>query len=1203
LADKTGIHFTPHQQAAIDCDAPHILVSAAAGSGKTAVLTARVMRHLREGRKLDSLLIVTFTEAAAAGMKDKITAQGVQVLPGADISTIHAFCMKIVKTYFQEVGLDPAFRVGDDAELGLIRAQVMEALFEAEYQAAGEDDLNGFIDLVDVFGGKSGDIQLDALVRKLHDFLESDPFPEAAAARYTQQYTDFNGIDGSPYAAIAREELERGLRGALRAIDRALELCHQPDGPEKYIDRLEADAQMLEHLMDEINAPFAHLYQATGAIDWGKLARITAKDNVDETLKTRVQTIRNKYVKDAIKALTKGIFFAPPDKMCGDIRALAPRISALMGLAIRYAAAYAEEKRARNLLDFSDLEHFAIRILYPGGPGTPPSSIATTLARQYHEVLIDEYQDANELQERILSAVCARRFMVGDVKQSIYRFRRANPALFRAKYETYTKFTDSAPPVAGSAIRIDLSQNFRSRAEVVDGINFFFRQIMSKSVGEIEYDDAAELKPGASYPPMSDGMAADLSVEVHIVNEHKPTLSSGVEGNCVPLAASGAAPQALDLAFDLSRDFNPAPTPIQAEALLIARLIHQLLATRHPVWDNSLKTYRPCRLSDMVILTRSISSTAAEIIETLKNNGIAALAEANAGFYDQQEIKTALALLRVVDNPRQDIELITVLFSPVYGLDADDLLAIRRTREDGDFYDCVQASNHPKLDKFKHDLAIFRSAATILPISRLLGLVYDTTRYPAHVAAMPAGDARLANLRLLMEHAIRFEDTRLTGLFHFTRYIARLHETRATENFGVAATDATDSDTPVQLMTIHKSKGLEFPIVFVSFMGRKFNPMDERAPIILHGEYGAGPFYTDTSARTRANTLPRATLARKTHHENLSEELRCLYVALTRAQEKLILTARTPDYAQSCEKWEDAPDPAGATNYLDWIMPILLQNAKHPGITLHIHPPQALPAIASNAQQSAQLPSHPLPTAAPPAHIIATPSETPASPSTDNPITPQPAQQIPSKLSISELKRLYASDLTPDSTPHDLHATELPPLFEPPRFIQAEAGLTAMRMGSVLHTLTEHMDYQAHTTPESIESLIADLTQKNLLTSEEAKAINRTLLLTLAQSPLGNRIRAAAAQGHPLQREVPFVLQLETGTLVHGIIDAFFEEDDQIVLIDFKSDHAHTTTEAELVARHATQLDIYKKAVAQATAKAVKEVLLYSFSLGKAITI
>ncbi|MCL2500297.1 MAG: helicase-exonuclease AddAB subunit AddA [Defluviitaleaceae bacterium] len=1187
MADNTSIRFTPDQQAAIDNDAPNILVSAAAGSGKTAVLTARIMRHIQQGIGLNRLLVVTFTEAAAAAMKDKITEKlheadlprQLALLPVADISTIHAFCRKLVKDHFQQVGLDPAFRVGDEAELNLIKSQVFDDLFEEENRMAAEDDPRGFLDLADVYGGKAKDERLEALVQKIYDFLESDPFPLAAAERYAGLYDTADGFDvinQSAWAAIAREELAQGLNGASENIARAHALCSAPGGPDKYITRLEQDAEMIRRLQNSLNEPFEAMYDAFRSIDWGRLPAIGKKDEVDPDIKERTQRIRNKNVKKTVDDLTKGVFFAPPQKMQADIVAFAPRVRALMGLTTRFASAYAAEKRARNLLDFSDLEHFSIRILYPNGPeDMTPGETSARLEQRFHEVLIDEYQDANEIQELILSAVCKRRFMVGDMKQGIYRFRRANPILFKRKYDTYSR-ERGADGFPSPGVRIDLSQNFRSRAEVIDGVNFFFSQLMCRDVGEIDYDDAAALKVGSGYPPWPEGQGMGIQVDL------------------------------LDEGTDDAEDEDALGSPLKNEARMIAERVRSLLENQQ-IRDVESGTYRLCRLSDMVILTRSLTGIAAEIIDELKDCGIPAAADMGAAFFEQIEVKTVLSFLRVVDNPRQDIDLITVLNTPVYGIDTDELLKIRSRGGDGDFYDCVLACTEPeedtspgngcslqtKLRKFLSDLTRFRTSATYLPISRLIGLIYDVTGYPSYMAAMPGGTARSANLRLLLERAISFEETRLTGLFHFTRYIQRLYDSHAADRVGAAVRDASDTDQ-LRIMTIHKSKGLEFPIVFVSFLGRRFNVEDERQPVILHGERGLGAYYVDTDLRTQSNTLPRFSLQRLTRRESLSEELRCLYVAMTRAMQCLILTGRCADFGRDGEKWRDAggaENPVlptyyrrSASRYLDWVMPCLLRYPDSPVFDLHIRKVEDLPTPANippTVYTERQTEDNNLPH--PPESMVAD-FERPSA--------------IPSKLSISELKRLYVSDITPDSTSAS-DTTRETLHFDPPQFIKATQGLTPLRMGSILHTITEHMDYRTHTTPKRIGELITQLTEKNLLTNEEAAAIDIGKIETLTRSPLADRIRTADR----LHREIPFVMKLETGTLVHGIIDAYFEEGGQIVLIDFKSDHAHDISEADLITRHKVQLDIYKKAIAQATAKVVKEVLLYSFALGKAILV
>ena len=1261
--------FTPAQQAAITYDAPEILVSAAAGSGKTAVLTERILRHISNNLDISRLLVVTFTEAAAAEMKERVThkiqerqlenpsmhlANQAALLATADISTIHAFCRKLAKEHFQMLDIDPAFRVADESELGLIKKEVMDKLFEEEYAA---EDNTAFTDLVDVYGGKAKDERLDVLVRRLYAFLESDPFPLAAAKRYAGKFDGVRdgSLDATPWAQLAREELSAGLGGIIEGLSLAMQVCHLPGGPEKYIDKMEENIAMINHLRKSIEKPFEEMYQVFLRMEWGNLPGVREKDMVNAALKERAQRIRNTEAKDRLKNLINGVFFAPPGKMQADLAALSPRVTALMGLVARYAEAFAAEKRRRNLLDFSDLEHFAIKVLYPLGPDDmTPGAVAVSLSEKYHEVLIDEYQDSNKVQDLILSTVAGQRFMVGDVKQSIYRFRRANPGLFVNKYNRFSPVDGGAPDV--STLRIDLSQNFRSRVGVINAVNFFFSQLMCPEVGEVSYDNAAALHAGADYPPLPEGSFPGMWVEV--LDQSDPETEPEPEEDEEPVSA------------------------IIAETRMIAGCIHEALATRQ-VWDKGKNTYRPCKPGDIVILARSANSLAEDVIEELKNCGIDAVADMTAAFFQQPEVKTALAFLRVTDNPRQDVDITAVLSSPVYGFTMDELYMLRQipieetgqenTTPKTDLYDHLKAyasqytryynedsneasppprhceeqsdeaiqkvlvlHNHwiaaasPRSDeggvprneggrvpdtlqkthRFLSHLAKWRKAARHLPISRLIGMIYEDTQYPSHAAGLPGGEIREANLRLLLARAIEYEETSFKSLFHFIHYIERLYDTDSADRVAGGAAPAEDLNNRVRLMSIHKSKGLEFPVVIAAFLGKRFNVDDERQPIILHGEEGLGPKYVNLKKRTRAKTLAHYGLARLTRRENLSEELRCLYVALTRAKELLILTGRVKNLAKSMEKWTDAAaqpniNPSvfyrqNAGNYLDWVMPCLLRHESAAALLddeiltpkeIRTHPSSFDIRIHHGLMQfDAPALEKPAP---PPYEPISLPPTANISP-------------LPSKLSITEIKRLYASDMSPDSTPH----IDPSPTFEPPAFMRADECITPMKIGSALHAIVEHMDFNKHTTPTSIDELISELVEKNLLTQEAATAIDRRKILNLANSQIAGRIRAAKE----VHREALFVMAIpaaeiypdipnsEESILVHGIIDCYFEENGQLVLVDFKSENPGPNPNA-WAETHRIQLQIYKKAIAEATAKTVKEVILYSFSTGDAFTV
>ena len=1323
--------FTPAQKDAVLADANEVLVSAAAGSGKTRVLTERVIRHIAEGVELERLLVVTFTESAAAEMRERITsrlsetdalAHYAALLPIADISTIHAFCRKLIRENFQHLGIDPAFKIGDDAELALIKSITMNALFEEEYTLEENAD---FLDLVDVYGGKTGDGRLEDLVLKIHYFMDSDPFPAEAAQRYTAIFENTADIGTTPWATIAREELAHGLCGAAESLRLAIQICNTPGGPAKYADKLYEELEMIENLHHKVSPtipndsffeggsgetffskkispevlPFSDLYTAFSAISWGSLPRISAKekDTLDVALLERVKRIRDKSVKGRVKNLMQGVFFAPAGKMADDLCALAPRIAALMRLGTRFAAAFAMEKRTRNILDFSDLEHFAIKILYPYGPeNMMPADVA-----KYHEVLVDEYQDSNKIQDLILSAVSERKFMVGDVKQSIYRFRRANPEMFIEKYNNFSTKQSAhnafLPPTIEIAeqlpnmvqnedcARIDLSANFRSLPGVINGINSFFSQLMCRSVGDVEYDSNAALAPGRDeYLEVANPAAPQVFLEI------------------LDQSACENDSDTLENAAESDDDAAEPISNIIAETRMIADCIKEQFALG-------------VRPSEIAIIARSISGIATEVITELKNQGIDAIADVKDGFFSRQEIITAMAFLRITDNPRQDIDLITVLTSPVYAFTSDELFEVSRAASEGDIYEklialaggdsntagfvdgslvdgllaeasLLEDSTHDppvanllpsptaqKVRKFLDDLANWRENAIFMPIGRFIGYIFDTTDYPAHVANMPDGAMCQANLRILTERAFEFEDTSLTGLFHFIRYIERLADSGGIAG---AAEPALENDK-VRLMTIHASKGLEFPVVICAFLAKKFNTDDERRPVILHAAHGLGPFYINTRERTRANTLARFALSRLTRRENLSEELRCLYVAMTRAENTLILTGRAKNLEAAKEKWLDHIGNQqdilpmhyrrSVGNYLDWIMPCLLRREKDAEGIVKIRE-----WSGTFSEESKKSEEDGLPIALTSEDFTTETTETTQSAATvtakdlkNNNSTeetlpklfsPKNLPTYPSKLSITEIKRLY--DITPDSSffeGMDNHqsanrqtpssAGQQATTFEPPGFIKEERGLTPARIGSALHRITEHMNFEKHTTCEKIEELITQLCNKNLLHPEDAAAIDREKIAYLANSPLGERLRAAAA-AKKLYRETPFVLALPATQfypampteenipiahdhdeivakcdkfnqaqvphnekiLVHGIIDCHFEEPDkngnpQLILLDFKSDNIpHSITLSQWAKRHRAQLEIYAQALVAATNMKVADILLYSFSRNEAVS-
>ena len=1289
------MNFTKEQQQAIDARDGQILVAAAAGSGKTAVLVHRILTLIKEKTDIDRMLVVTFTEAAAAEMKERIgdaLAELLEInpddenllrqsarLPAASISTIHAFCLKLVKDHFHRIDLDPAFRIGDQTELNLLQSQVMEALFEGAYARDEDNKTPSFSSLVETFGGgKTRDIRLDRLIRRLFGFIESQPFPQEAIEKYISIFDD-NTLNSSIWVKIVREEMALALDGALTIINRAKNLCLLPGGPEKYLLALQEDESLVHYLqkilqndtgLDELYDTFSKIKHTAIHTYRGK-----EKEAIDEELRLQVKDMRDKDIKKRIEKIKTRFLFTNPDKMREDIHNLQPVIKALFDLTLDYRARYNEEKRARNLVDFSDLEHYAIQILWEGDfrdqTTLTPSPVAAALANKYEEVLIDEYQDTNEVQERILSAVTSpRRFMVGDVKQSIYGFRHAQPKLFTEKYNNPDINT------------IVLSKNFRSRGQVLDAVNFFFERLMSKAAGDIEYDNKAALYLGAEFPETE----WDFTTELHIADTFSPQedsqkefgqdlqkgLKEGVHINKeeVHIDSEDNSEKSLD-------NEDTTTIKIRHEARLIANRIHSLVG-KMPVRDSKAPGgLRPCRHGDIVVLTRSVRSIAASLTEELKQQGIHAVAETPGGFFETPEIMIALSLLKIVDNPRQDIDLLAVL--RLYGFTPDEMLAIRlcgdtfhsdtlgdKPKKDIDYYDCLPAyiesgSNtdlRSRLIVLLEDINQWRKKAIILPISRLIGVLYEETGLPYRFGAMAGGAVRQANLQLLLEKAIQYETTSFTGLFHFVRYIEWLQTNAEDES---AAMILPEDDTVVRVMTIHKSKGLEFPVVFVSMLGRQFNKMDERFGVILHPALGVGAMYTDLEKRTRSNTISRLALALLRQREAVSEELRVLYVAMTRAKEKLILTGCVTNLEDQLEKWQALSDvsntsgilnisdisdtsdifsaPAGllplyalreAKSYLDWLVPCALQpSQQHIKLCIYqeglpasdlflekILAPEEILALEKGSvteKESAHKEHEEIEVSSPEkeSNLDKKPILKEESSIQQKGIIGEESSlrqkgiigeesTLPSKLAISELKRIYALEISPDSTT----AYEDDNIFEAPLFYKAAGSqITPLRMGAILHTIVEHMDLHRDRDAGSIKNLIASLVNIGLLSQEEAKAVNIDKLTDFAASSLAHRMRAA----RKLYREVPFVIGLSPEE-VYGDYNKEAEGTDILVhgIIDcyFETeageivlvDFKSDANPDTLQVRYATQMKIYRRAIEKATGKPVAESLFYSFA-------
>lgn len=1225
------MQWTTEQESVINHIAGNLLVAAAAGSGKTAVLVQHVISRIMDPVdpvKLSEMVIMTFTEAAAQEMRDRIKAALEEKLrehpdsaelireagsiQNASISTIDAFCKHFITENYAAIDLDPGFRMGDQGELRLLQGDILEDLLEEEY-AAGEAD---FLHFVDTFAQGKTDAGIAELIQKLYESAASHPWPE----EYLDACLTAESADGKKFLL---EQLAARLRDDAERMDYALSICAEPDGPESYLPNVAQEKQALRYAAEATE--LQELVLRTQAIRYERLKPTKS------ALKGRVTAIR-----DDVKKDTKDIAGLPvvldPEAEARMEAGIERCMHGLVRLTKKFSARYQEEKEKRHVLDFSDLEHKALEILYTTDADgvRHPSAIADDVAQQYREILVDEYQDSNFVQEELIRALSAERFgrpdvfQVGDVKQSIYSFRQARPDLFLMKYQ------DPDYP------KIELSRNFRSRNEVVRAVNRVFHRVMRPMLGGIDYNEKVALHYG--YPKVPESEEIDPCYQTELL--------------------------LLEVSKETSEElFGAQMSKEEAEAHMIAERIQRLHA-------DGVK-YR-----DMVILLRSPGSWADTLVEILGADGVPAYCTSNEGYFDTVEVETVLALLNVIDNPQQDIPLAAVLHSPIYQFTDEELAelvahfgslraALPQAPEanasdaatdgaadgagSGTGGDapasnpiampgtCVEEGTtssasaesdakpplapalQAKLDHFCAELARYRAMAHYLSIHELLYRIFDETGYDHYVSAMPAGRRRKANLDAMIDMALSFEKTSYKGLFDYIRYIEKLRKYDSDQG---EATVFSDQDDLVRIMSIHKSKGLQFPVVFLSGMSRRFNTRSLNDAVLVDAELGIGCDYVDLENKVKIPSLKRAAIRKKLETDQLGEELRVLYVAMTRAEEKLILTATTGDIEKLLQKYPDADAPLSGTElqsascYLDWIMMAEgAEKLQRVGATRDVIElfDYTLHDIHLAAEQTAlnRLRREEKLQQAVSSVDAASSSYVEAMEDLSYRYPHEAATRLYPKHSVSEIKETameaFEEDHARAGREHwhltvDHSETDPSGLVpEKPVHYQEKAGAD---VGDAYHHALEKYDYL-----DPSSDFRTQLEQK--LPEAEVKLINPKRFQAFLQSPLAARFRKAQA-ADMLYREQHFMKQVPNDYLfpgsdtsepviLQGIIDAFFIEDGEIVLVDYKSDHVR---EAEtLIGRYQKQLELYAEALEKITGLRVKEKLIYSIILEQAIPV
>ena len=1265
--------WTEEQQEAISCRGGNLLVAAAAGSGKTAVLVERIIRRLTDRTDpvdADRLLVVTFTNAAAAEMRERIGRalaaeidkhpaarrlhRQMALLSRASISTIHSFCLDLLRQHFYRLDLDPSFRVADETECALLQAETMEDLFEQRYAA---EDNHLFTTLVDCYGGKRDDSSLQEMVLGAYNFARSTADPVSWLKGLPAAYRLEEGcaFDQLPWCDVLKKSLVNELTVIISVLSQAISLALKPDGPQVYLANLEEDRGMFTGLLQRCTAgaAWSELYELFQCLTFARL-QSCRKNEADRQLAEQVRKLRDG-VKKKAAVIQREYFSSTPERICADLSKLYPLAQELADLVINFAAAYQQAKTARGVVDFGDLEQYSLQVLSEKGPqGLLPSPAAISLRERYEEVLVDEYQDINAVQEAILQLVSRQEngrpnlFMVGDVKQSIYRFRLADPGLFLQKYITYPVGRD------GRERRIDLSKNFRSRRGLVYAVNFIFRQLMTPVVGEIDYGAGSELVYGADYPPYAgEGLEPDEAVEVHLV-ENGSVAGTSDEGGSADSGSMGQEAQQFvsDEAGQASAgeaegadlaEFEEDLDAMQKEARLIAARIKELMGQSGgrqalPVYDRGLQKYRPLAYRDVVVLLRTTSGHANTFVEEFRQFDIPAYAELATGYFEATEVETILSLLKIIDNPLQDVPLAAVLRSPLVGLDAGELARIRLYSRRGYYFHAVVAASlsdeelSQKLMGFLRKLENWRNAARRGPLADLIWAIYRETGYYDFAGGLPGGGQRQANLRSLYNRARQYEAGSFRGLFLFLRFIERVRE--GGRDLG-AARALGEKENVVRIMSIHKSKGLEFPVVFVAGLGRKFNFRDLNKDMLFHKDLGLGLQLVDTATRLTYPAMSKLALKQKLKLEALAEEMRILYVAMSRAREKLVLVGSMRGLANCARRWcgpagtDRWPLPdgylAGALTHLDWLGAALARHRdgaaiRHKGLFAD----ETFAAAAADSSRwriyiHTGLDSTVAEKAVAPEILTLIKKKEPlaAAGAYSATVNNRLSWRYPgaetvgpaAKVSVTELKRkLDRAAAEEDGAMRDYR----PIIGARPLFMQERRGLTAAEKGSALHQVMQNIDLNRVLLLEDIEKEIAAMVMREILTEEQAAAAPVEKIAAFFAGPLGKRILA----GRKVLRELPFTLALpaaevypdlpgSTGekVIVQGVVDCLVDEGDGYLLVDYKTDTLAVGEAATALDRYRGQLALYARAVEEILERPVKEKQIYLFSLDLALTV
>ncbi|MDB8791179.1 helicase-exonuclease AddAB subunit AddA [Romboutsia sp. 1001216sp1] len=1246
--------WTKEQQAVIDSRDCNLLVAAAAGSGKTAVLVERIIQMITDKENpidIDKLLVVTFTNAAASEMRERIgdaigkaldkdpenkhLQNQLVLLNKASITTIHSFCLEVIKSNFHKINLDPNFRIGDTTECALLKQEAIEEVFERLYIDRDE----GFLNLVESYAERRGDNNLQNIILGVYNFAMASPDPKEWLEFSAEQFNIDGEFDFSTsiWAKAILDTVKIEISGMETSMKKALEELEGIVELETYTEKFKTDYSSIKRILDACNLSWDEAYSSISNIkfeNYVKGVKRLGKDTPSyiKDIKSKADDIRKK-VKKSVESIKDSTFNREKEDINYEIKYIYKVAKSISDIVIQFEDAYDNKKREKGIIDFNDIEHFALNILVQKDDKGEniPSDIALSYREKFYEIFIDEYQDSNFVQEVLLSNIAKiktpNRFMVGDVKQSIYRFRQAKPEIFLQKYADYD--TEK-----GSLYRkIMLYKNFRSREEVVDSANYIFENVMSENIGEINYTEEERLNLGAIFKEnTNEDVVVGGPTEIHLMEKASRKDDSETKEN-----ESSEEEEEID--------------NIQLEARMVGNIIKGLMSPNEEgkiqmVYDKKLDDYRPVQFKDIVILLRATSAWAPVFADELMNMDIPTYADIGVGYFDTIEIKTIMSLLQIIDNPMQDIPLLAVLKSPICGFTPEELIDIRVEEHNKSFYEALEEySNHEdekalKCIEFIEKLKDYKEKSLYMSTDEFLWYLYTNTGYYAYVGALPGGSQRQANLKILFERAKQFEETSFKGIFSFINFVAKLKKSNT--DMGSAKTLGENADV-VRIMSIHKSKGLEFPVVICSGMGKNFNTQDFKNDILYHHELGYGPQIVDYERKISYPSIAKEALKSKINVENLSEEMRVLYVAFTRPKEKLIITGSTRNIEKSLQTWANGVEGNKAISqykvlkgksYLDWIMPSVLKhkdleelrdfanidieyidnhNSKWVS-NIWYKEDVTLTQNEEEEEKSIREIIDSLDVENPDTEYFSIIKE-----KLDFKYPYEACVTKPASISVTEIKKIQNTH--EEDFSQEVFSNQI--TLKKPIFMQEEEDIekiTGAERGTIVHLVMQIIDFNKIYTIDDIKEQISRFIKKGIITEKQSRVVNPFKIYKFFKSHIGQRMLKSSF----IKREQAIYAQIklkdvyiyedlategnvqdfdEESIMLRGIIDAYFEEDDKIVIVDYKTDFVNDENKNEVISRYKKQLDLYSEVVEKLTGKEVKERYIYLFGIDEDVSI